>query len=94
MFFPMERSNFLNDRRCTFGRDFEPFLSRPVEDVDGVEAFLVGASAAKHDNSIVLAIVVHRAIGSAGRHVAGGFDFSPGHAYGIVGPDVVHVVGI
>ena len=61
-FFPREQVNFLDRRGSTFGVDFHPLFGGPVEDIDGVEAFFVGSTSTKNNNSIIFLIIAHGAV--------------------------------
>ena len=51
-------------RLISFRTDLNPFLSFPVKQADGIESLLVWPSSSKQDQSIVVLIVVHGAIGT------------------------------
>ncbi len=87
-------SPFPRGRLIFFGVDFDPVLGVPIEDVDGVEALLVGPSSSEDDDLIVLGIVVHGAVGSLGGLVSSCLDLLPLHGYRVVGPQVIHVIRI
>jgi hypothetical protein len=73
---------------------FYPFLGFPVEHVDGIESLLVGSSASEDDYLLIDSIVVHGAVGAVGRDVSGGGDLFPFLVECVVGPDVVHIIGV
>ena len=50
-----------------FRDDFLPLFGRPVQDAHGVEVLLFITSSAKDDYVIMLGIIVHSAVRSAGR---------------------------
>ena len=61
-FFPKERVNFLDKKESTFGVDFHPLFGSPVKNIDGVEAFFVGSTTTKNNNSIIFLIIAHGAV--------------------------------
>ena len=78
----------------SFGTNLDPLFGLPVEQADCVEPLLVGASSAEEDQSIVVLIVVHGAVGAQRWDVAGGLHFIPLHGDGVEAPEVVHVAGV
>ena len=71
--------------------NFDPFLGDPIENVDGIETFLIRASSSKNDDSIIFRVITHGAVGTLGGHIPGSFYLVPLHSGGVEGPDVVHV---
>ena len=49
-------------RLVALGINFDPFLSLPVEDIDGVEPLLVGPASSEQDEPTVVFIIVHGAV--------------------------------
>ncbi len=76
------------------GVDLDPLLSLPVEDVDRVEALFVGSSSSEDHDLVTMRVIVHGAVGAVRRFFASGLDFFPFKGVGVVGPEVVHVVGV
>lgn len=66
-------------RLIYFGSDFSPLFGVPIEKIDAVETLLVGSTAAKHDQFMIVLVVVHRAVGATGWDVPGRLYFVPGH---------------
>lgn len=77
-----------------FWRDLHPFLGGPIQNIDTVIPFLIGAASSEHDDAIIALIVAHRAIGPLRGHVSSCCDFLPFHGDGIEGPEIIHVGGI
>lgn len=87
-------SSLPRSRLVFFGIDLDPLFGVPIEDIDGIEALLVGSSSSEDDDVIVLRVIVHGAIGSLGRFISSSMYFFPLHSYRVVGPKVIHVVRI
>jgi len=81
-------------RLILFGIDLDPLLGGPVEDVDGIKSLFVGSSSSEYYDLVAMRVVVHGAVGAVGGFVAGGLHFFPAEGVGVVGPEVIHVVGI
>ena len=71
-----------------------PYFSFPIEDADGVESLFVGSSPSEDDDFVGCCVVVHGAIGSMRGLLSGGDDFFPGFIGGMVGPEIIHVIGV
>ena len=74
--------------------NLDPLLGLPIEYADGIEPLLVRSASAKDDDSIIISIVAHGAVGAMGGDIACGVYFLPLHGDGVEGPQVVHVVGV
>lgn len=77
-----------------FRQDFHPFLGAPIQNIDTVVPFLIGAASSEHDDAIIPLIVAHWAIGPLRGYVSSCRDFLPFHGDGIEGPEIIHVGGI
>ena len=78
----------------SFGTNLDPLLSFPVKQTDGIEPLLVGPPSPEQDQSIVVLIVVHGAIGPQRGHIPGGLHLIPLHGDGVEAPEVIHVAGV
>ena len=76
------------------GGDLSPDFGLPIEDTDGVESLFVGSSSSEDYHLIMCRVVVESAVGAMCGFLAGGVDFLPGLEGGVVGPEIVHVVGV
>ena len=77
-----------------FGQYFHPFLGGPIQYIDTIVPFLIGAASSEHNDAIINLIVAHRAIGPLRGHVSSCRYFLPFHSDGIEGPEIVHVGGV
>ena len=77
-----------------FGGDFSPYFGFPVENADGIESLFAGSSSSEDDDLVGGGIIVDGAVGAMGGSLSGGVDFGPGFVGGVVGPEIVHVVGV
>lgn len=73
---------------------FNPLFRLPVQNIQSVESPFVRPSPSEHNDSIVLFVVVHGAVGAVRRYVAFGLDFRPLHSDCVEGPNVIHVAGV
>lgn len=74
-----------------FRQDLHPFLGGPIQNIDTVVPFLIGAASSEHDDAIIPLIVAHRAVGPLRGYVASCRNFLPFHGDGVEGPDIIHV---
>lgn len=77
-----------------FGIYLYPLLGGPVEDVDRVESLFVGSASSEHYDLVAMRVIVHGAVRAMWGFVAGGYHFFPAEGVGVVGPEVVHIVGV
>ena len=76
------------------GNDLSPDFRFPVEHADSIETLLVGASSSEDDDLVGVGVVVDGAVGAERGALSGGDDLLPCFLGGVVGPEVVHVVGV
>lgn len=77
-----------------FRIDLHPLLGLPIEDVDCIESLFVCSTPSEEDESIVVFIIVHGAVGSMRGDISGRGDLVPLHGDSVEAPDVVHIVGV
>ena len=74
--------------------NFSPHFCFPVEDADSIETLLVGSSSPEDNDLVGVGVVVDGAVGAKRGALTSGGDLLPGFLSGVVGPEVVHVIGV
>ena len=87
-------SPFPRSRLICFRGYLYPFFTFPIKYADRIVPNLIGSSPSKQNDSMILLIVIHRAVWPMRRYVSSGLDFLPFHGYCIEAPKIVHVVRI
>ena len=86
--------SFPRSRFVLFWFDFSPHFSFPVKNVDGIEPLFIVSSSSKDDYLFCLGVVADGAVRSRSRALSCGFEFCPLFLSRVVGPEIVHVIGV
>ena len=82
-------------RTFVFLRDYlSPLLSGPVKDGYSIESLFIGSSSPEDNDLIGLGVVVNSAVGTMRGFLAMSDDLCPLLIGGMVGPKIVHVIGV
>jgi hypothetical protein len=79
-------------RLIQFWRDLYPLFGLPIKDTDSIVPNFIGAASPEDDDSLVMAIVIHRAVGSLRRYFSRSIELVPFHGEGVEGPKIIHIV--